>query len=55
MINDEGKLVIPFKSTTQHDNLATDINDNPVNGSDLVARMQSTVFKVLNDVRYYSR
>lgn len=55
LITDEGKLVIPFKSTTQHDNLATDINDNPVNGSDLVARMQSTVFKVLNDVRYYSR
>jgi len=35
LINDEGKLVIPFKSTSQHENLATDLDDNPVSSSEL--------------------
>jgi membrane-anchored protein YejM (alkaline phosphatase superfamily) len=53
LINDFGKLVIPFKSTTQHENLATDIDDNPVNSSQLLEKMQSIVYKTLHDTRYY--
>jgi len=53
LINDFGKLVIPFKSTTQHENLATDIDDNPVNSSQLLTKMQSIVFDTLADTRYY--
>lgn len=55
LINDYGKLVIPFKATTQHHNLATDLHDNPVNGSTLAAKMKSIVFQVLADARYYSK
>jgi len=55
LINDFGKLVIPFKSTTQHQNLATDINDMPVNGSELALKMKPFIFKALNDARYYSK
>ena len=53
LINDFGKLVIPFKSTTQHENLATDINDNPVDSRQLSSQMQSIIFKTLADARYY--
>ena len=53
LINDFGKLVIPFKSTTQHENLATDMADNPVNSRQLLAKMQSIVFETLADTHYY--
>ena len=53
LINDFGKLVIPFKSTTQHHNLATDLNDNPVDTSQLIKKMQTTVFQALGDANYY--
>jgi len=53
LINDFGKLVIPFKSTTQHENLATDLDDNPVSSSQLLTKMQSIVFETLADARYY--
>jgi len=55
LINDFGKLTIPFKSTTQHENLATDSDDNPVNSRQLLAKMQSIVFKTLADARYYKK
>lgn len=55
LINDFGKLVIPFKSTTQHENLATDIDDNPVNSGQLLEKMQSIVYKTLNDTRHYKK
>jgi len=55
LINNYGKLVIPFKSTTQHQNLATDIDDNPINGSDLALKMKPYIFKALKDARYYSK
>lgn len=55
LINDHGKLVIPFKSTTQHHNLATDLNDNPIDGGDLATRTQDVIFQVLRDTRYYSK
>lgn len=52
LINEYGKLVIPYKSTTQHENLATNLNDDPVNGSNLVATMRSTIFQVLTESQY---
>lgn len=52
LINDYGKLVIPYKSTTQHENLATNLNDKPVNGSALVANMRQTIFQVLTESQY---
>ncbi|MFW5444098.1 MAG: sulfatase-like hydrolase/transferase [Methylococcaceae bacterium] len=55
LINDYGKLVIPFKSTTQHQNLATDLNDNPIDGTLLASQMKPIIFKALKDARYYSR
>jgi membrane-anchored protein YejM (alkaline phosphatase superfamily) len=53
IVNDYGKLVIPFKSTTQHQNLATDLDDNPVNGSSLAEKMRTTIFQVMTDAKYY--
>lgn len=55
LINDFGKLVIPFKSTTQHHNLAADLNDNPVDGTELTLEMRSILFQTLNDVKYYRK
>lgn len=55
LINDAGKLVIPFKSTTQHQNLATDLNDEPVDAGSLTSRMQPVIFKALSDARYYTK
>ncbi len=54
LINDDGKLVIPFKSTTQHSNLAMNLDDEPVDGSLLAEKMQALIFKTLADARYYS-
>ncbi len=53
LINDYGKLVIPFKSTTQHSNLTTDLNDNPVDGQSLTSKMQAFIFQALQDDQYY--
>jgi membrane-anchored protein YejM (alkaline phosphatase superfamily) len=55
LINKYGKLVIPFKSTTQHKNLAMDLNDNPVDSAALTTQMQSIIFHALNDARYYKK
>ncbi len=55
LINDYGKLVIPFKSTTQHKNLATDLNDKPIDGKLLATQMKSIIFKALTDARFYSQ
>jgi membrane-anchored protein YejM (alkaline phosphatase superfamily) len=55
LINDHGKLVIPFKSTTQHQNLATDLYDNPVNGGSLAVKMKDIILQVLADARYYQK
>jgi membrane-anchored protein YejM (alkaline phosphatase superfamily) len=55
IINDYGKLVIPFKSTTQHQNLATDLDDNPVNGSSLAEKMRTTIFQVMTAAKYYNQ
>lgn len=52
LINDYGKIVIPYKSTTQHENLATDLNDKPVNGSSLASNMRSIIFQVLTESQY---
>jgi len=55
LINDYGKLVIPFKSTTQHQNLATDNDDNPIDGTALATKMKPYIFQALKDARYYSK
>ncbi len=55
LINDYGKLVIPFKSTTQHLNLATDLDDHPVDGATLTAKMKPIIFRALADARYYMK
>lgn len=55
LINDYGKLVIPFKSTTQHHNLATDLGDIPVDSHALIEKMNPIVFQALDDARYYSK
>ena len=55
LINDFGKLVIPFKSTTQHENLATGVDDYPVNGSQLLSKMDSIVFQTLAEIRHYKK
>lgn len=55
LINDHGKMVIPFKSTTQHQNLATDGQDHPVNARDLAEKMKSIIFESLADARYYDK
>jgi membrane-anchored protein YejM (alkaline phosphatase superfamily) len=53
LINDFGKLVIPFKTTTQHHNLTTDPNDKPVDGEDLTAKMKPFILQILSNDRYY--
>ncbi len=55
LINDYGKLVIPFKSTTQHQNLATGLDDYPVDGSSLTSKMQPLVLQALADARFYTK
>jgi len=53
LINDFGKLVIPFKSTTQHKNLAMSLDDEVVDGKKLLSQMQPEILKALNDAHYY--
>ena len=55
LINDNGKVVIPFKSTTQHKNLTTDLADNPVDASTLMDKMKPAIFKALANARYYTK
>ncbi|MCU7960505.1 MAG: sulfatase-like hydrolase/transferase, partial [gamma proteobacterium symbiont of Bathyaustriella thionipta] len=55
LINDDGKLVIPFKSTTQHKNLATDLADHPIDAGDLIEKMKPAIIKALADARYYAK
>ena len=54
LINDEGKLVIPFKSTTQHKNLATDLNDQPVSSSELTQKIRPLIMQALINAQYYN-
>jgi len=44
-----------FKSTTQHQNLATDTDDQPIDGSELALKMKPYIFEALKDARYYSK
>jgi uncharacterized protein len=55
LINDFGKLVIPFKSTTQHQNLMTDLEDCPIEGSEILPEIQPIILKALKDARYFSK
>ncbi len=53
IINEFGKLVIPFKTTTQHKNLALDLADNPINADTLIKQMRLIIPLVLTDIRRY--
>lgn len=43
IINDAGKLVVPFKSRTQHTNIASDLNDNPISPFKLMTNMRASI------------
>ncbi len=53
LINDAGKLVIPFKSTSQHKNLATDLNDNSIDSKKLTQKIRPIIMQALSDAKYY--
>ncbi|MCU7940927.1 MAG: sulfatase-like hydrolase/transferase, partial [gamma proteobacterium symbiont of Bathyaustriella thionipta] len=53
LINDAGKLVIPFKSTSQHKNLATDLKDNGIDGKKLTQKIRPVIMQTLSDAKYY--
>ncbi|NPE28303.1 sulfatase-like hydrolase/transferase [Methanococcoides sp. SA1] len=53
LINNFGKLVIPFKSTTQHSNLTMGLDDKAVDGKTLLSQMQPEILKALSNARYY--
>ncbi len=53
LINDAGKLVIPFKSTSQHKNLATDLNDNVIDSKKLTQKIRPLIMQTLSDAKYY--
>ncbi len=55
LINDNGKIVIPFKSTTQHQNLTTDLADNPIDSAPLIKKMQTNIMESITNARYYSK
>ncbi len=55
IINDYGKLVVPFKSRTQHSNLASDLNDNPISPSKVITNMRASITSALTDAhQFYS-
>jgi len=55
LINNYGKLVIPFKSTTQHKNLTSSLEDEPVNSVELTKKMQAKIIEAINNSRYYNK
>lgn len=54
LINDEGKLVIPFKSTSQHKNFAMDLHDHPITSSELIQKNRPLIMQALINAQYYS-
>lgn len=55
IINEYGKLVIPFKTSTQHKNLALDPEDHPMNADELITKMKTTIPSVLANIKEYYR
>ncbi len=53
LINDFGKLVVPFKTTTQHHNLTTGLDDKPTESEALTIKMRPFIFQSLLDDQYY--
>lgn len=53
LINHHGKLVIPFKARTQHQNLALDLNDYPTDQLTLFTEMKSDVTTALAQCKLY--
>ncbi|MBQ0711538.1 MAG: sulfatase-like hydrolase/transferase [Porticoccus sp.] len=47
LITEQGKLVIPFKGTTQHKHLATSKDDVPTDMSDLMVELSSEIGQVI--------
>lgn len=55
IINDSGKMVVPFKSTSQHSNLTTTLNDKPVEAGKLIEGMSMIMPKVIADARRFTK
>ncbi len=53
VINHQGKLIIPFKSRTQHQNLALNLNDQPVKQAKLFTIMKNDVTNALEQCKLY--
>ena len=53
IISDKGKLVIPFRSTTQHLHLATTRDDDPTDLSELTQTLSAEVAKVIGNTRKF--
>jgi hypothetical protein len=53
IINDFGKLVIPLKNTTQHQNQALNTDDSPTGAKTLVKQMHTVIPAVLSEMRNY--
>lgn len=55
LITEKGKLVIPFKGTTQHRYLATTKADTPIDLSDLIAALSEEIGRVVTNSRRFIR
>ena len=53
IISDKGKLVIPFRSTTQHLHLATTRDDDPTDLSELTQTLSAEVARVIGNTRKF--
>jgi len=53
IVSDKGKLVIPFRSTTQHLHLATTRDDEPIDLSDLTKALSAEVATVIGNSRKF--
>jgi len=53
LVTAQGKLVIPFKGTTQHQHLATGKDDTPIDLSDLTMALSSEIGRVIANSRRF--
>lgn len=53
LVTEQGKLVIPFKGTTQHQHLATSKDDTPIDLSDLTMALSSEIGHVVANSRRF--
>jgi len=53
IVSDKGKLVIPFRSTTQHLHLATTRDDQPTDLSELTQTLSAEIARVIGNTRKF--